>query len=134
MATKPYLVAEFTYKFANMYRNLQNSLSLFLSYHPGSGSSIKLSGSLSFSHSGTRFVMLCTDVCHRLEAEVAHLKSQVDAVNRQRKLQQTAAGAKLDDLEAQWLSLVSKNAQIEARIPSDWHTSRCCLYCLAEVQ
>lgn len=49
----------------------------------------------------------------RLEAEVAHLKSQVDAVNRQRKLQQTAAGAKLDDLEAQWLSLVSKNAQIE---------------------
>lgn len=50
----------------------------------------------------------------RLEAEVAQLKSEVDAVNRERKLQQTTAGSKLVDLEAQWQALVAKNAQIEA--------------------
>lgn len=49
----------------------------------------------------------------RLEAEVAQLKNEVEAVNRERKLQQTTAGSKLVDLEAQWQALVTKNTQIE---------------------
>lgn len=49
----------------------------------------------------------------RLEAEVALLRSHVDAVNRERKLQQTAAGSNLVALETQWQTLVAKNAQIE---------------------
>mmetsp|Transcript_18191 Transcript_18191/g.54664 ORF Transcript_18191/g.54664 Transcript_18191/m.54664 type:complete len:310 (+) Transcript_18191:390-1319(+) len=49
----------------------------------------------------------------RLEAEVAEVRAEVEAVNRERKLQQTAAGADLASLQTQWHQLVHKNAEIE---------------------
>lgn len=49
----------------------------------------------------------------RLSQEVAELKRQIDAVNRERKLQQTAAGGELAGLEDQWKELVAKNGEIE---------------------
>lgn len=53
----------------------------------------------------------------RLEAEVAGVREEVEAVNRERKLQQTAAGADLAALEDRWHRLVLKNAEIEVPCP-----------------
>lgn len=39
---------------------------------------------------------------------------QVDDLNRERKLQQSAAGGELSKLEAEYLGLVHKNGEIEA--------------------
>ena len=38
----------------------------------------------------------------RLANEVADIKAQIDSVNRERKLQQTAAGQELAALETEW--------------------------------
>ncbi len=43
------------------------------------------------------------------------MRGQVEAMNRRRKVHQTAAGADLAALEAQWQQLVLKNAEIEVR-------------------
>lgn len=43
----------------------------------------------------------CWPQC-RLLQELADLKAQIDGVNRERKLQQTAAGQELGALEAEW--------------------------------
>ena len=51
---------------------------------------------------------------HRLEKKSAELQAKIDQINRERKLQQTAVGANLVQLEAEWQSLVSKNRDIEA--------------------
>lgn len=45
---------------------------------------------------------------------MAELKRQIDGVNRERKLQQTAVGGELAGLEAEWQTLVAKNGEIEA--------------------
>ncbi len=50
----------------------------------------------------------------RLEKEASGLQAKIDYINRERKLQQTAAGADLTDLEAQWQSLTRKNREIGA--------------------
>ena len=50
----------------------------------------------------------------RLEKESTELQAKFDHINRERKLQQTAVGANLAQLEAEWQSLVSKNRDIEA--------------------
>ena len=50
----------------------------------------------------------------RLEKESTELQAKIDHINRERKLQQTAVGANLVQLEAEWQSLVSKNRDIEA--------------------
>ena len=55
-----------------------------------------------------------TALSSRLEKESAELQAKVDHVNRERKLQQTAVGADLVALEAEWQSLISKNREIEA--------------------
>lgn len=44
----------------------------------------------------------CTVMLCRLSHEVADIKAQIDSVNRERKLQQTAAGQELATLEAEW--------------------------------
>lgn len=49
----------------------------------------------------------------RLSREVAELRGQIDSVNRERKLQQTAAGQELATFEAEWQELVAKNGEIE---------------------
>lgn len=46
--------------------------------------------------------------------ELQGLSSQVDGVNKTRKLQQQAAGSELAVLEGQWRQLVAKNAMLEA--------------------
>ncbi|KAG2423515.1 hypothetical protein HXX76_015263 [Chlamydomonas incerta] len=48
-----------------------------------------------------------------LEAQLAALRKETDALNRERKLQQHAAGSELSKLERQYLSQVRKNADIE---------------------
>ncbi|KAL4428227.1 hypothetical protein ABPG75_002316 [Micractinium tetrahymenae] len=53
----------------------------------------------------------------RLQAsldQLAQVRRQVDDLNRERKLQQHAAGAELGALEAEYLGLVHKNAEIDA--------------------
>jgi pre-mRNA-splicing factor SPF27 len=50
----------------------------------------------------------------RLQEQLAGVRRQVDDLNRERKLQQHAAGGELGKLEAEYLSLVHKNAEIEA--------------------
>jgi len=50
----------------------------------------------------------------RLEKESTELQAKIDHINRERKLQQTAVGVNLVQLEAEWQSLVSKNRDIEA--------------------
>lgn len=42
------------------------------------------------------------------------MRRQVDDLNRERKLQQHAAGAELSALQAEYLGLVHKNAEIDA--------------------
>lgn len=42
------------------------------------------------------------------------MRRQVDNLNRERKLQQHAAGAELGALQAEYLELVHKNAEIDA--------------------
>lgn len=42
------------------------------------------------------------------------MRRQVDDLNRERKLQQHAAGAELGALQAEYLGLVHKNAEIDA--------------------
>lgn len=49
----------------------------------------------------------------RLQAQLADVRRRVDDLNRERKLQQHAAGAELGQLEAEYLGLVHKNAEIE---------------------
>ena len=51
---------------------------------------------------------------HRLEKEATELQARIDFINRERKLQQTAVGADLADLEAEWQSLIGKNREIDA--------------------
>lgn len=48
---------------------------------------------------------------------MAGVREEVEAVNRERKLQQTAAGADLAALEDRWHRLVLKNAEIEVPCP-----------------
>ena len=50
----------------------------------------------------------------RLQSQLADVRRHVDDLNRERKLQQHAAGAELGALEAEYLGLVHKNAEIEA--------------------
>ncbi|KAI7836667.1 hypothetical protein COHA_009443 [Chlorella ohadii] len=50
----------------------------------------------------------------RLQEQLAAVKRQVDTLNRERKLQQHAAGSELSKLEAEYLGLVHKNKDIEA--------------------
>ncbi|PRW44377.1 pre-mRNA-splicing factor SPF27-like protein isoform B [Chlorella sorokiniana] len=50
----------------------------------------------------------------RLQEQLAAVKQQVDTLNRERKLQQHAAGSELGKLEAEYLGLVHKNMDIEA--------------------
>ena len=38
---------------------------------------------------------------------------RIDQINRERKLQQTAVGGELADLQAEWRALVAKNRDIE---------------------
>jgi pre-mRNA-splicing factor SPF27 len=56
-----------------------------------------------------------------LSSHLSHLQTQltstrqaVDALNQERKLQQTAAGKELGVLESEYLSLVTKNKELEA--------------------
>jgi pre-mRNA-splicing factor SPF27 len=46
--------------------------------------------------------------------ELQGLSTQIDGVNKTRKLQQQAAGSELAVLEGQWRALVAKNAALEA--------------------
>jgi pre-mRNA-splicing factor SPF27 len=48
----------------------------------------------------------------QLEARVTDLHKRVDALNRERKVQQMAAGAELRKLEDEWASAVRKNLEI----------------------
>ena len=48
------------------------------------------------------------------EGEAAALRRETEALNRERKLQQTAAGRELAALEGEYLAAVRKNADIEA--------------------
>lgn len=50
---------------------------------------------------------------NRLEQEAADVGQRIDQINRERKLQQTAVGQELADLQAEWRALVAKNRQIE---------------------
>lgn len=50
----------------------------------------------------------------RLQAALAQTRAAVDDLNRERKLQQTAAGRELRQLEGDYVALVRKNAEIEA--------------------
>ena len=50
----------------------------------------------------------------RLVGAAADTRAAVEAVNRERKLAQTAAAASLGDAEARWLEAVAKNREIEA--------------------
>lgn len=50
----------------------------------------------------------------RLEGEVAAARGAIDELNRERKLQQTAAGRELATLQEEYLTLVAKNAELEA--------------------
>ena len=49
----------------------------------------------------------------RLQAQLAGVRRAVDELNRERKLQQHAAGAELAKLDAEYRGLVAKNAEIE---------------------
>lgn len=49
-----------------------------------------------------------------LQAQLTSTRKAVDALNQERKLQQTAAGKELGTLEAEYISLVSKNQELEA--------------------
>jgi pre-mRNA-splicing factor SPF27 len=48
------------------------------------------------------------------QAALAGVRRRVEELNRERKLQQHAAGAELGALEAEYLGLVHKNGEIEA--------------------
>lgn len=50
----------------------------------------------------------------RLQDQLSRVRRQVDDLNRERKLQQHAAGAELGALQAEYLGLVHKNAEIDA--------------------
>ncbi|KAK8775794.1 BCAS2 pre-mRNA processing factor [Amblyomma americanum] len=50
---------------------------------------------------------------HQLQRQLQDLRKQIQEVNWQRKTTQTEAGEKLKHLEASWVSLVSKNFEIE---------------------
>ena len=50
----------------------------------------------------------------RLVSAAADARKAVEAVNRERKLAQTAAAASLGDVEERWLAVVAKNREIEA--------------------
>ena len=50
----------------------------------------------------------------RLVSAAADARKAVEAVNRERKLAQTAAAASLGDAEERWLAVVAKNCEIEA--------------------
>ena len=49
----------------------------------------------------------------RLQDEVADTRGAIDQLNRERKLQQMAAGKELRQLESEYLSLVAKNSELE---------------------
>jgi pre-mRNA-splicing factor SPF27 len=50
----------------------------------------------------------------RLQGKVGEVRAAVEALNRERKLQQTAAGREIRALQEEYLMLVSKNAALEA--------------------
>ncbi|CAN7939010.1 unnamed protein product [Ixodes hexagonus] len=50
---------------------------------------------------------------HQLQKQLQDLRKQIQEVNWQRKTSQTEAGEKLKNLEVNWVSLVSKNYEIE---------------------
>lgn len=50
---------------------------------------------------------------HQLQRQLQDLRKQIQEVNWQRKTSQNEAGEKLKNLEANWVSLVSKNYEIE---------------------
>uniref|UniRef100_A0A023FS43 Pre-mRNA-splicing factor SPF27 n=1 Tax=Amblyomma cajennense TaxID=34607 RepID=A0A023FS43_AMBCJ len=50
---------------------------------------------------------------HQLQRQLQDLRKEIQEVNWQRKTTQTEAGEKLKHLEASWVSLVSKNFEIE---------------------
>jgi pre-mRNA-splicing factor SPF27 len=56
--------------------------------------------------------MLDEAALKQAEASLQALRRQVDAVNRERKLQQTAAGKELRQLEDQYYGAVRKNIEI----------------------
>ncbi|KAK2191398.1 hypothetical protein NP493_53g08080 [Ridgeia piscesae] len=60
--------------------------------------------------------MYNNQLVHMMEAaqkQLADLRKQIQEINWQRKNEQTAAGGKLKQLEENWVSLVSKNYEIE---------------------
>lgn len=52
-------------------------------------------------------------ILHQLQRQLQELRKEIQEVNWQRKTTQTEAGEKLKHLEASWVSLVSKNFEIE---------------------
>lgn len=53
-------------------------------------------------------------LAHRLQALLADTRQQIDGLNRERKLQQTAAGREIGQLEQEHLNLVAKVQEIAA--------------------
>lgn len=49
----------------------------------------------------------------KVEEETAELRARVVEVNRQRKMEQKAAGGKLRELEDRWVELVNQSLQVE---------------------
>ena len=50
----------------------------------------------------------------QVQEQLAAARRAIDALNRERKLQQTAAGREIAALEGEYLALVYKNQEIEA--------------------
>ena len=49
-----------------------------------------------------------------LQSEVETTRGAIDQLNRERKLQQNAAGRELKALESEYLALIAKNVELEA--------------------
>lgn len=59
------------------------------------------------------YLEILTALLAQAQTQLADLKKEIQEVNWLRKSKQTDAGEKLKSLEAQWVSLVSKNYEIE---------------------
>ena len=58
----------------------------------------------------------------RLQEDVVSTRDVIDQLNRERKLQQTAAGRELRNLESEYFALIAKNYELEgvcARVESE---------------
>ena len=50
----------------------------------------------------------------QLQGQVAETRARIEELNRERKLQQTAAGRELGALERELMSILVKNSELEA--------------------